>query len=102
MDTQGATLTVCQDLKISAGLGGFDDAESIFLAGDGQVSSVVTGDLQEDSGVGAAFVGLSGRVQKAWAKAETGGDVHAVAHGVADALELVFVRGVHLDVSRSE
>ena len=70
MDAEGAAAAVEQDLEIATGLSGFDDAESVFLAGNGEVEGVVACDLQDHSVVTAALVSLSGRMQESRAKAE--------------------------------
>ena len=72
---QGAAAAVREDLEISAGLRGFDHAESVLRAGHGKIVSVVAGDLQEHAGVRAAFVCLAGGVQEARTKAEASGDL---------------------------
>ena len=59
MHAQGAAAAFGEDVEVAASLGGFNHAERIFLAGDGEIGSVIAGDLQEDSAVWAAFVGLS-------------------------------------------
>ena len=70
-----------------------------FWPGTGRSDRVVAGDLQEDAGIRAALVGLAGGMQEARAKAKTGGDAFLVADGVANRLQLRFVRVVHLDVA---
>src|SRR5450432_4463456 len=97
MDTQSTAATVGQYLEISPGLGGFYDSESVFLVGHTQIGGVIAGDLQEDSGIWAAFVSLSGGVQEARAESQTGCCVLFVAHGVAEFLQLSFMFRSHLD-----
>ena len=74
MDAQRAAVALDEHLEIAARLRRLDDAERVALAGHRQVRGVVAGDLQEDAGVGAALVGLAGRVQEARAEAEAGRD----------------------------
>ena len=100
MDPQRAASAFRQHLEISAGLRRFHDAEGVFLAGHGQVGGIVAGDLQKDSAVRSALVGLPGGVQEARTKSETGGHVLLVAQRVAHFLQKRFVLGIHLDVSQ--
>ena len=92
MHAQSAPPAVGQDLEIAAGLRRLDHAESVFLSGNGQVGCVIAGNLQEDAAVRAAFVGLPGRMQKARAKAKTGGYAMPVANSVPDGLQPLFMR----------
>ena len=87
MDSQGAPAALGQDLEISTGLRRFDDAEGVLLSGHRQIGCVVTGDLQEDSAVGATFVGLAGGVQESRTEAEAGRDVLLVAHAMTQFLQ---------------
>ncbi len=100
MDAQGAAVAVGQDLEVSAGLCGFDDAESVFLPGNLQILRIVTGDLEEHAAVRASFICLSGGVQEARTEAEASGDVLAVAHVHADGLQQSLVLGIHFDISK--
>src|SRR6266478_9002587 len=85
--------------KIAACLRCLDDSEGIFLVGDRKINGVVTGDLEEDTTVGAALVGLSRRVQKARPKSENGRYLLLVPHAVANGLQSSFILGVHGDVA---
>src|ERR1700758_3848068 len=87
MDTQGSAIALGQDLEIAAGLGGFYNTKRILLAGHREIGLVVAGDLEEDSGVGAAFVRLAGGMQEAWAESETRGHAFLVANGSANILQ---------------
>jgi hypothetical protein len=100
MNAQGPPVAVGEDLEIPASLGRFHDAERIFLAGHGKIGSIVAGDLQEDAGIRAAFIGLPGGMEKSRAEAEAGGNTLLVANGVAKRLQLPFVRIVPLDVAK--
>src|SRR4029077_3999718 len=91
MHAQGAAAALGQYLEITASLCRLHGAERVLLSGHGQVVGVVTRQLQEHTGIGAALVGLSSGVQKARTKAEAGGDVLPVAHGVPDRLQLLLV-----------
>ena len=73
MDPQRAPPTFREDLEVSPGLRRFDHAKSVRLPGDGQVGGIVAGDLEKDSAVGPAFVGLARGVKESRAKFETGG-----------------------------
>src|SRR6516225_11777601 len=99
MHSQRASSTFCQHLEIATGLSGFHNSEGVFLFRNRNVVGVVTGQLQEDSAIGAALVGLSGGVQKARAEAEASSHVFVVAHRVTDRRHWPPVRIVHLDVT---
>src|ERR1019366_9149467 len=75
-------------------------SESVLLPGNRQVLRIVAGDLQEYAAVGAAFVSLSGGVQKARPEAEAGRHAFAIAHGHAQVLQQRFVLGIHLDIRK--
>ena len=60
MHAEGTPVAFGQDTEIPQGLRSFDDAEGVFLARYGKVGRIITGDLQEDAGIGAALVCLSG------------------------------------------
>src|SRR5260221_7045815 len=73
MHAKGASPALRKYCEIAAGLRGLDDTERIFLVGDRKIDGVVTGDLQEDAGVGSAFIGLAGGVKKTRAETKNGG-----------------------------
>ena len=98
MDSQGPAITFGQHCEVASGLRRFHYPECVFLLWHRQVVLVVAGDLQEDSAVGAAFVGLSGGVQEARAEAQAGGNVLFVADTHAQRLQKRFVVGIHFDV----
>src|ERR1700694_1969540 len=100
MYAQRPALALCQYVKVSAGLCGFYYAKGIFLSGYRQISGIVTGDLQEDAGVGAAFICLPGGVQEARTKTQASGYSFAIANRVAYRLQAVFVLAVHLHVGQ--
>ncbi len=99
MDAQGAAIVLDEDQKIAACLRGFHEAETVFLIGYRYVIGVVTRDLQEDSGVRSAFVGLPRGMEETRAEAQTAGDSLHIATARADSQERGEVRIVHLDVS---
>src|ERR1700681_3714425 len=101
MDSQGAAAAFCQHGEIAAGLRSFYYAERVLLAWHREIHFVVTGDLQEDAGIGAAFVRLAGGVEKTRPEAEDGGDLLCVADRVAKPLERSFVLIVHSDVAEN-
>jgi hypothetical protein len=74
MNPQCPTASVEQHLKIAASLRRFYDAECVLLAWNRQVKFIIRRYLQKDARVWPALVSLSGRMQKTWAKAETGCD----------------------------
>jgi hypothetical protein len=98
MDAQRTPVAFRQDVEIAARLRGLDDAEGIFLARHLEIGGVVASDLQEHPGVGAAFVGLAGRMEESRSKAEAGGDTLAIADQDADILQRVAVAGVAFDI----
>src|SRR5215210_4617325 len=98
MHTQRPTPTIEQDLKIAASLCGLDHAEGILLSRHRQIDLVIECDLQKDAVVPASFVRLSGRMQKAWAKAETCCGASFLEHNFADRLQDALVCVIHLDI----
>ena len=59
MDPEGSTIPVHQYLEVPSGLSSLDDAEGISLPRYRKVSGVLARDLEEDTAVGPALVGLS-------------------------------------------
>src|SRR5260370_28470649 len=100
MDAQSATATLREHGKVSAGLRGFHHAKGVLLPGHQDVHGVVASDLQENAGVGPAFVGLSGGMKETRAKAEDGGDFFVVPYCWADGLQGLFMNLVHSDVAK--
>src|SRR5689334_3673723 len=100
MHTQSASFALDQDLKITPRLRRFYHSKSIFLPWYWEINSVLTGDLQEDPGIWAAFVCLSGGVKKAWTEAQACCSAFAVAYGVTDFLEEFFVLVVHFQIGQ--
>src|SRR5690349_2459334 len=98
MDAQGPSLALCQYLEIPACLRSLHDAECVFLSRHRQVSSIVTGDLQQYSTIRPAFVSLSGGVQETRAKTETRCHASAVAYRMAHLLQALFMLTVHLNI----
>src|ERR1700756_1040862 len=99
MHAKGASPALREHREIAAGLRGFDDAEGVLLIGNGKIDGVVAGDLQEDAGVGSAFVGLACGVQKARTKSKNGGELLLVPHAVAKGLQGSLVLRIHGDVA---
>src|SRR5580704_17306237 len=99
MHAEGASPAFSEYCEIAAGLGSFDDAEGVPLIGNGKIDGVVAGDLQEDAGIGSAFVGLAGGVQKARTKSKNRRDLLLVPHAVANGLQNSLVLGIHGDVA---
>jgi len=62
MNSQCATTAFGEHGEIPARLRGFDDTKRVFLAGNGKIGCIVTGDLQEDAAVRPSFVGLPRRM----------------------------------------
>src|ERR1700675_1629795 len=99
MDSQRAAVAVRENLEITSRLRCLYHAERVLLTRHGEICGVVAGDLQEDAGVRTALVGLPRGMEEPRAEAEAGGDFFLVAHGMANRLELGFVRVVHMDVA---
>src|SRR5262250_3417430 len=99
MHAKGTPAALREYGEIAASLGGFYDAEGIFLVRDRKVDGVIACDLQEDARVRPALVGLASRVQEARAKSQHGGEFLFVAHSVADGLQSGLVLSVHSDVA---
>src|SRR5258708_2207727 len=76
-----------------------DGAERGGVAGDGDILRRLARDRQEDALLGAALIGLAGRVEEARAEAGDRGDCLGVAHIDAHRLDRRLVIGVALDVS---
>src|SRR6185295_18703424 len=83
MHAQRATAPIEEHLEVAPGLRRLDDAKGVARARHGEVADIVAGDLQEDAAVGAALVGLPGRVQKARTETQARGDLPMVAHAMA-------------------
>src|SRR5882724_5564817 len=98
---QSAAPAFGENVEIAAGLGRLDDAERIFLAGHGEIGSVIAGNLQKDTAVRAAFVGLSRGMQEARSEAEACRDFLFVANNMAEFLKDFFVFGVHGNVAEN-
>src|SRR5882762_6589462 len=101
MDAKRTTAAFGENVEVAAGLRSFYGPERIFLARDGEIESVVAGDLQKDAAVRTAFISLAGGVQKARAEAEAGGDFLFVADDVAKLLQDFFVFRVHRNVAEN-
>src|ERR1041384_8504516 len=99
MYAQGATAPFRQYGKITACLRRLDDAEGILLSGHGEVSRIITGEVQEHAAVRAAFVSLSGRMQKTRAETQASSHFFGIAHRHADHLQRLFIFGVHRNVA---
>ena len=69
-----------------------------FWPGTSQIAGVIAGDLQEHPGVGAAFVGLPGRMEETGPEAETGRHPLAIPHHQANFLQCIGMELVALDV----
>src|SRR6266568_4012386 len=100
MHPQGAPVSIGEHLEVAAGLRRLDDAKGIFMSGNRQINGVVAGNLQKNSAVGTAFIGLASGVQKAWSKTEARSHTLAVADQVTYGLQLLFVDVIHLDVGQ--
>src|SRR6266481_5364005 len=100
MHAKGASPALSKYCEIATGLCSFDDAEGVLLIGNGNIDGVVAGDLQEDAGIGSAFVGLAGGVQKARTKSKNRRDLLLVPHAVANGLQNSLVLGIHGDVAQ--
>src|ERR1700720_1992233 len=98
MHPQRPPLAIRQNLEVSASLRRLYDSKSVFLPGHLKIIGIVAGDLQEYSGVGAAFVGLSRGMKETRSKAQASCRMLAVAHGMAHGLQRIFMRAVHLDI----
>src|SRR5215469_6289602 len=60
MHPQNTPLAIRQDLEVASCLRRLDHSERVLLTWHRQIHCVIAGDLQEDPGVGSAFVSLSG------------------------------------------
>src|SRR5260370_20916282 len=85
--------------EIATRLRCFDHPKRIFLFRDRKIVGIVTSDLQEDTAVGSAFIGLACRVQKPRPKSENSRQLLGVSDRMADALQSGFILSVHRDVA---
>ena len=100
MNPQRTAIPVGQDLEVPACLCGLHSTEGVLLPWYRQVFSVVTSNLEENSRIWTALVGLSSGMQKARAEAQTGRDPPAVAYRVPHLLEKFLMLGEHGDVGK--
>ena len=98
MDPQRSPPAPRQDLEVAAGLDFFDQPEAVTVPGHGQLDGVLTGDLEEYPCVGAAFVGLAGRVLEARPEPDASGHPAGVSNLGPDLGQDGLVRGGHLHV----
>src|SRR5207245_1233249 len=85
--------------EVSAGLSSFHHSECVFLPRYGKTDGIIARDLEEDSGVRATLVCLTGRVQEARTESEASRDVLVVAYSVPESLQDRFLLLVHLNES---
>src|SRR3546814_9401322 len=100
MNPQRPPSALREDLEVAAGLCRLDQAEAVRLTRYIDIRRVIAGHLQEHTRVRAALVGLTGRVQKAWAEAEAGGEPPPVADRDTELLQCFHMRIVMLDVGQ--
>src|ERR1700756_5363553 len=98
MHPQRAPAALGQDVEITAGLCRLDHAKACLLAGDSKILGIVGGDLQKHSGVGAALVGLTGRMQEARTEFGTGRGMARLAQLEPHRLQRLDMGGVALDI----
>src|SRR5450631_4422267 len=96
MHAKSATPAIDEHFKVATRLRRLNHAESVFLIGHRKIGSVVARDLQENSGVRAAFIGLTRGVQESRTESKASSRMFAVAHRLPDFLQLRFVCGIHL------
>lgn len=100
MQAQCPPIAFGQHIEIAARLCRLDDAEARFVARNGQIVGVLGRDLQEDTAVRSAFIGLPGRVQEAWTEADAGGDMLFIADCHAHLLRRRDISVVVVEVSQ--
>src|SRR5581483_1793469 len=98
MYTESPAAAVGEHLEIAPRLCRFYDPKCVFASRDRQVDAIITGDLEKHTAVRAAFVCLASGVQVAGAKSQGSGHTFAIAHTVADLLQVPLVVLVHLQV----
>src|SRR5260370_5241445 len=99
MHAQRAAAALGKNSEIAAGLCRLHDTEGVPLPWYRQILGVITSDLEKNAAIRAAFVGLSGGVQKSRAETENGSHFFLVAHRVTNRLQRLFIRGIHGDVA---
>src|ERR1700722_10072638 len=95
MHSQRAASALDQYLEVSACLRGFDHSERVLLSRYLEIHRIIARDLEEDSRIRAAFVGLTGGVQEARTKSQAGRDAFLVAQRMPDLLQPPLVLVVH-------
>ncbi len=100
MQAQRPAAALSQDLKIATRLSRLYQTEGEFLARHLKIMRIIAGDLQKDAAVGAAFVGLPGGMQEAWAKAETRRHPLAIAHNSTQVLQGFSMLGIALHICK--
>src|SRR5258708_25001687 len=99
MDAQRAPPALGEDIEIAARLRRLHGTETVRRAGHGEVSRIIAGDLQKDTAIGSALVGLSGRMHEAWAEAEAGRDTLRITYRSAWRLPRRGMRGIVFDIT---
>src|SRR5580700_4878511 len=101
MNPQCPAIPLRENLKIASSLRGLYDPECVFLLGHGNIGGVIARDLEKDSGVGSAFIGLARGMLKTRTKFGAGGDTLLVANAVTDRLQRRLMRIVHFNVGEN-
>ncbi len=87
MNPHSATFRGTQCLQVSQSLGIGQHGEGVRLSWNGYILSVICGELQEQSGGGAALVKLPGGVEKARAVPQSGRDVVLLQEPAAESVQ---------------
>src|SRR5688572_16417905 len=98
MYAQRPAAAVEKYLEITAGLGGFDHAEGVFLTRNRQIESVISRDLQENAIICSTLICLACGVKETRAEPETGCDLVTIERRSAKVVEQSLGLGIHFHI----
>src|SRR5436305_15006348 len=98
MNAKSTPFAICENLKITSGLRGFYHPERIVLAGDGEIFRFLARNLQEHTGVRAAFISLTCTMQKSRTKTHHSSHLLRLQDRLPHLLQFLVILRKHRDV----